>query len=149
MWSMIPAAVLVLAQGTQPGTESKTGQWCFEREQQGAQLCEETEAACNKLRAINTEIARSPCRRVEPPESRSRRQSLRRHRTLKNRRRRNDKARYPGHLLPRRSASFVVGYKFLLIRPKRKKAPSQRPRRSVRMRWNTEAVIPADGSQRL
>jgi hypothetical protein len=68
MWSMIPAAVIVLAQATQPCTESKTGQWCFEREQQGAQLCEETEAACNKLRSINTEIARSPCKRVEPPE---------------------------------------------------------------------------------
>jgi hypothetical protein len=68
MWSMIPAAVIVLAQATQPCTGSKTGQWCFEREQQGAQLCEETEAACNKLRSINTEIARGPCKRAERRE---------------------------------------------------------------------------------
>lgn len=68
MWSMIPAAVIVLVQAAQPGTDSKSHKWCFEREQQGAQLCEETEDACNKLRSINAEIARSPCRRVEPPE---------------------------------------------------------------------------------
>jgi hypothetical protein len=68
MWSTIPATVIVLVQTAQPGADSKSHKWCFEREQQGAQLCEETEDACNKLRSINAEIARSPCRRVEPPE---------------------------------------------------------------------------------
>lgn len=66
---MIPVAVIVLVQAAQPGVDSKSHKWCFEREQQGAQLCEETEDACNKLRSINAEIARSPCRRVEPPET--------------------------------------------------------------------------------
>jgi hypothetical protein len=67
MWSLISALAVILAQAAQPGTESKSGQWCFEREQQGALLCEATEAECNKLHSINTEIARSPCTRVEPP----------------------------------------------------------------------------------
>ena len=65
---LIPAFLIILAQAAQPGTNSKPQKWCFEREQQGAQLCEETEAACNKLLSINTEIARSPCKPVEPPE---------------------------------------------------------------------------------
>jgi hypothetical protein len=69
MWSVISAIAIVLAQAAQPGAESKSGEWCFEREQQGARLCEETEAACDKLRSINTEIARSPCKHVEPPEN--------------------------------------------------------------------------------
>jgi len=34
---------------------------------QDAQLCEATEADCKKLLDINTEIARSPCKRVERP----------------------------------------------------------------------------------
>jgi hypothetical protein len=67
MWPMIPALAIVLAQAAQPGTESKSQKWCFEREQQGAQLCEATEDACNKLRELNTEIARSPCKHIEPP----------------------------------------------------------------------------------
>ena len=67
MWSMIPATAIVLAQAIQPTPSSKSHEWCFERGQ-GARLCEETEAACNKLREINTEIAQSPCRAVEPPE---------------------------------------------------------------------------------
>ena len=36
---------------------------------QGAQLCEATEAACDRLREINTEIAQSPCRPVAVPET--------------------------------------------------------------------------------
>jgi hypothetical protein len=70
MLPMIPALAIVLAQAaTPPDTNSKSQKWCFEREQQGAQLCEATEDACNKLRALNTEIARGPCKRVEPPET--------------------------------------------------------------------------------
>jgi hypothetical protein len=68
MWPMIPALAVTLAQVIQPGTDSKSHEWCFDRGQGGAQLCEATEAECNKLRSINTEIARSPCRRVEPRE---------------------------------------------------------------------------------
>ena len=67
MWAIFAGAALVLAQATQSGPGSKGHEWCFDRGQD-AQLCEATEAACNKLRAINTEIAQSPCRRVEPPE---------------------------------------------------------------------------------
>src|SRR5215469_16010782 len=35
-----------------------------------AKLCEPTEAACNHLQEINTEIAQGPCKRVEAPEIR-------------------------------------------------------------------------------
>jgi hypothetical protein len=41
---------------------------CFDRGQ-GTQLCEATEDACNKLRDLNKEIAKSPCKRVERPET--------------------------------------------------------------------------------
>jgi hypothetical protein len=57
MWSIFPAAAILLAQA-QPDPALK---WCFERGQNGAQLCERTEAACNDLRKINTEIATGPC----------------------------------------------------------------------------------------
>jgi hypothetical protein len=67
MWVMIAGLAVVLAQATQPGAGSKSDEWCFDRGQ-GAQLCEATQAACDQLRQANTEIARSPCRRVEPPE---------------------------------------------------------------------------------
>ena len=62
MWSSITALAIIIAQA-QPSPPAK---WCFDRGQ-GAQLCEETEAACNELRSINTEIAASPCKRVELP----------------------------------------------------------------------------------
>jgi hypothetical protein len=62
MWSIFPAAAILLAQA-QPGPSEK---WCFERGQGGAQLCEGTEKACNDLLKINTEIATGPCLRVEP-----------------------------------------------------------------------------------
>jgi hypothetical protein len=68
MRSVLPALAIVLAQASQPGAGSKSQKWCFEREQQGAQRCEATEDACNQLRELNTEIAKSPCKRVEPPE---------------------------------------------------------------------------------
>jgi len=55
MWSMIPAIVIVLSQTAQAAPASKSGKWCFDRGQ-NAQLCEDTEDACNKLREINTEI---------------------------------------------------------------------------------------------
>ena len=42
MWSILPAAAILLAQA-QPDPAEK---WCFERGQKGAQLCEGTEAAC-------------------------------------------------------------------------------------------------------
>jgi hypothetical protein len=64
MWLVIPAVAIILAQATQPDALSK---WCFERGQ-GAQLCEKTEAECNKLRDLNDEIAQSKCKRVEPTE---------------------------------------------------------------------------------
>lgn len=64
---MIPAVVLVLSQAAQPAAASKFDEWCFDRGQ-NAQLCEDTEDACNKLRDINTEIAKSPGERVELPE---------------------------------------------------------------------------------
>jgi hypothetical protein len=67
MWAIFAGAALVLAQAAQPGPGSKGHEWCFDRGQE-AQLCEATEAACNQLRALNTEIAKSPCNRVEPPE---------------------------------------------------------------------------------
>jgi hypothetical protein len=66
MWPVIAAFAIVLAQAAQPGTNSKSEKWCFDRGQD-AQLCEATENACNKLRDLNTEIAKSPCKRVEPP----------------------------------------------------------------------------------
>ena len=69
MWPMIPALAILLAQAAQPGPNSKSQKCCFERAQQGAQLCEATEAECEHLRDINTEIAKSPCKRVEPPET--------------------------------------------------------------------------------
>jgi hypothetical protein len=57
---MIPAIVIVLSQAAQAGQAAKSGDWwCFDRGQ-NAQLCEDTEDACNKLREINTEIAQSP-----------------------------------------------------------------------------------------
>jgi hypothetical protein len=62
MWSIIPTFAMLIAQA-QPSSPPK---WCFERTQ-GALLCEETEDACTQLRSINTEIATSPCKRVEPP----------------------------------------------------------------------------------
>jgi hypothetical protein len=67
MWSIIPVIAAVLAQATPPGPGSKGHEWCFDRGQK-TQLCEATEAACKQLRALNTEIAQSPCRHVEPPE---------------------------------------------------------------------------------
>jgi hypothetical protein len=60
MWSMIPVLTIIVAQG-QPSPPQK---WCFERDQ-GAQLCEESEAAWKALLDINGEIARSPCKPVE------------------------------------------------------------------------------------
>jgi hypothetical protein len=66
MWSVIPALAIVLAQAAQSGANPGSVQWCFDRDQ-GAQLCEQTEAACNELRDINSEIARSQCRPVYRP----------------------------------------------------------------------------------
>ena len=66
MWSVIPAAAIVLSQAAQPDANPQSTQWCFDRDQ-GAQLCEQTEAACNKLRDINSEIAQSQCRPVYRP----------------------------------------------------------------------------------
>ena len=67
MWSVIPAVAIILAQATQPSPSSKSDKWCFDRGQD-AQLCEETETACNKLREINSEIAHGPCKPTETPE---------------------------------------------------------------------------------
>jgi len=55
------------AQVAQPGTNSPPHKWCFDRGQE-TQLCEPTEDRCKQLRELNTEIARSPCKRVEVPE---------------------------------------------------------------------------------
>jgi hypothetical protein len=67
MWPIIPVFAIVLAQA-QPDPPSKSGKWCFDRGQDTL-LCEDTEAQCEKLRELNTEIAKSPCKRIEPPES--------------------------------------------------------------------------------
>ena len=66
-WLMIPTVATVLAQVAQPGTNSPPHKWCFDRGQE-TQLCEPTEDRCKQLRELNTEIARSPCKRVEVPE---------------------------------------------------------------------------------
>ena len=62
MWSIIPAAAILLAQAQPDPAEN----WCFERGQNGAQLCERTENACNALLKINPEIATGPCLQVPP-----------------------------------------------------------------------------------
>jgi len=67
MWPIIPVFAIVLTQA-QPDPPSKSGKWCFDRGQDTL-LCEDTEAECEKLRELNTEIAKSPCKRIEPPES--------------------------------------------------------------------------------
>jgi len=59
MWPISPILAIVIAQA-QPTPPAK---WCFERGQQGALLCEETEAACKALLDINDKIATSPCKR--------------------------------------------------------------------------------------
>ena len=64
MWSILPAAAILLAQAQLDLAEK----WCFERGQRGAQLCERTETACNNLLKINPEIATGPCLRVQPTE---------------------------------------------------------------------------------
>ena len=64
MWSIFPAVAILVAQA-QPDPAEK---WCFERGQNGAQLCEGTETACNDLLKINPEIATGPCLRVQPTE---------------------------------------------------------------------------------
>ena len=69
MWSMIPAVFVILAQATQPSPDARSGKWCFERDQPGAQLCEATEAECNRLRSINTDIARGARKPVKPPRN--------------------------------------------------------------------------------
>jgi hypothetical protein len=48
MWAAIAGVAVILAQAAQPGGGAKDYEWCFDRDQ-GAQLCEETEAECNKL----------------------------------------------------------------------------------------------------
>ena len=67
MWPLIPALAIILAQAAQLGTNSKPAEWCFDRGQD-AQLCEATEAECNKLRDLNPEIAKSPCKPAQPRE---------------------------------------------------------------------------------
>jgi hypothetical protein len=52
MWSILPAAAVLLAQA-QPDVAEKR---YFERRQYGAQLCEGTESACNDLLKINPKI---------------------------------------------------------------------------------------------
>ena len=61
MWSIFPPVAILLAQA-QPDPAEK---WCFERGQNGAQLCEDTENSCNALLKINPEIATGPCLPVE------------------------------------------------------------------------------------
>ena len=67
MWPLIPAIAIILAEVAQPGTNSKAAEWCFDRGQD-AQLCEATEAECDKLRDLNSEIAKSPCKPAQPRE---------------------------------------------------------------------------------
>jgi hypothetical protein len=65
--ALIPALTRILAEAAQPGTNLKPAGWCFDRGQD-AQLCEATEAECNKLRDLNPEIAKSPCKPAQPRE---------------------------------------------------------------------------------
>jgi hypothetical protein len=65
--SVILPIVIVLSQATQPIITSKSYKWCFNRGQ-GAQLCEQTQDDCAKLRGLNPAIAKSPCKRIELPE---------------------------------------------------------------------------------
>ena len=67
MWSVISAVAVLLAQAPQPAPSSKAHEWCFDQGK-GAQLCQETETACNNLLEINSKGARGPCKPVEPPE---------------------------------------------------------------------------------
>jgi hypothetical protein len=67
LWSVIPPIVIVLSQAMQPIIASKSYKWGFNRGQ-GAQLCEQTQDDCAKLRGLNLEIAKSPCKRIELPE---------------------------------------------------------------------------------
>ena len=62
MWSIFPAAVILLAQA-QPAPAER---WCFERGQGGAKLCESTEKECNDLFRLNPEIATGPCLKIVP-----------------------------------------------------------------------------------
>ena len=66
MWSVIPVLAVIVAQAQQAQPTNPPPKWCFERTQE-ALLCEQTEDECIKLRNINTEIATSSCKRVEPP----------------------------------------------------------------------------------
>ena len=66
MWTIFAGVAVVLAQAAQPAGGAKEYEWCFDRDQ-GAQLCEETEAACNKLRDLNSEVAKSSYRQVYRP----------------------------------------------------------------------------------
>ena len=68
MWSIFPAAAMLLAQGQPASAEER---WCFERDQGGAKLCESTENACNALLKINPEIATGPCLRDGPNSQQS------------------------------------------------------------------------------
>jgi hypothetical protein len=54
-----------LASYPNPHLHQKSHEWCFDPGQ-GAQLCGDTEAASNKLREINIQIAQSACKPVEP-----------------------------------------------------------------------------------
>jgi hypothetical protein len=66
MWTIVAGIAVILAQAAQPAGSAKEHEWCFDRDQ-GAQLCEVTEAECNKLRDLNSEIANSSCRQVYRP----------------------------------------------------------------------------------
>jgi hypothetical protein len=66
MWTIFAGVAVVLAQAAQPTGDAKEYKWCFDRGQ-GAQLCEETEAACNRLHDLNSEITKSSCRQVYRP----------------------------------------------------------------------------------
>jgi hypothetical protein len=66
MRSVLPALAIVLAQGAQPSTPSKSVAWCFENTT-GSSSVKRRRAECNELRELNTEIAKSPRKRIKPP----------------------------------------------------------------------------------
>jgi hypothetical protein len=69
---MIPALAIILAQAAQPGANSQADKMVL-RERTGSSALRGNGGRvqpCNQLRELNTEIARSSCKRVERPEIR-------------------------------------------------------------------------------
>ena len=75
MWSIFPAVAILVAQA-QPDPAEK---WCFERGQNGAQLCEGTETACNDLLKITPRLRQVRAYKSSPRNNQARRHPLAHH----------------------------------------------------------------------